>query len=92
LFFFFLFFFFLFFFDFSETEFLCVALAVLELSVEQAGLELKNLPASASQVLRLKACTTTPGYILPYLSSVILRLDSEPHQSPHEAHTPGDSW
>jgi hypothetical protein len=27
--------------------------------VDQAGLELKNLPASASQVLGLKACTTT---------------------------------
>jgi hypothetical protein len=30
-------------------------------SVEQAGLELRNLPASASQVLGLKACATTPG-------------------------------
>jgi hypothetical protein len=29
-------------------------------SVEQAGLELRNLPASASQVLGLKACATTP--------------------------------
>jgi hypothetical protein len=28
--------------------------------VDQAGLELKNLPASASQVLGLKACATTP--------------------------------
>jgi hypothetical protein len=32
-------------------------------SVFQAGLELRNLPASASQVLGLKACTTTPGSI-----------------------------
>jgi hypothetical protein len=31
-------------------------------SVDQAGLELRNLPASASQVLGLKACATTPGY------------------------------
>jgi hypothetical protein len=30
-------------------------------SVDQAGLELRNLPASASQVLGLKVCTTTPG-------------------------------
>jgi hypothetical protein len=30
-------------------------------SVDQAGLELRNPPASASQVLGLKACTTTPG-------------------------------
>jgi hypothetical protein len=30
-------------------------------SVDQAGLELRNLPASASQVLGIKACATTPG-------------------------------
>jgi hypothetical protein len=30
-------------------------------SVDQAGLELRNPPASASQVLRLKACATTHG-------------------------------
>jgi hypothetical protein len=29
--------------------------------VDQAGLELRNLPASASRVQRVKACTTTPG-------------------------------
>jgi hypothetical protein len=29
--------------------------------VDQAGLKLRNLPASASQVLGLKACATTPG-------------------------------
>jgi hypothetical protein len=29
--------------------------------VDQAGLELKNLPASASRMLGLKACATTPG-------------------------------
>jgi hypothetical protein len=29
--------------------------------VDQAGLELRNLPASLSLVLGLKACTTTPG-------------------------------
>jgi hypothetical protein len=28
-------------------------------SIDQAGLELRNLPASASQVLELKACATT---------------------------------
>jgi hypothetical protein len=32
--------------------------------VNQAGLELRNLSASASQVLGLKACATTPGIIL----------------------------
>jgi hypothetical protein len=30
--------------------------------VDQAGLELRNLPASTSQVLGLKACATTPGF------------------------------
>jgi hypothetical protein len=29
--------------------------------VDQAGLELRNLPACASQVLELKACATMPG-------------------------------
>jgi hypothetical protein len=29
--------------------------------VDQAGLELRNPPASASQVLGLKVCHTTPG-------------------------------
>jgi hypothetical protein len=37
---------------FFETGFLCIALAVLELTlyfVDQAGLKLRNLPASASK-------------------------------------------
>jgi hypothetical protein len=38
--------------------------------VDQAGLKLRNPPASASQVLGLKACATTPGspciFILSY--------------------------
>jgi hypothetical protein len=29
--------------------------------VDQAGFELRNPPASASRVLGLKACATTPG-------------------------------
>jgi hypothetical protein len=32
--------------------------------VDQAGLKLRNLPASASRVLGLKACATTPGYFV----------------------------
>jgi hypothetical protein len=31
--------------------------------VDQAGLELRNIPASASQVLGLKVCATTHGLI-----------------------------
>ena len=30
--------------------------------VDQVGLELRNPPASASRVLGLKACATTPGF------------------------------
>jgi hypothetical protein len=37
-------------------------------SVDQAGLELRNLPASASKVLGLKACATTPGYMHLWMS------------------------
>jgi hypothetical protein len=48
---------FFFFFGFFETGFLCVAPAVLKLnSVDQAGLELRNPPPPASQVLGLKVC------------------------------------
>jgi hypothetical protein len=48
---------FFFFFFFYEIGFLCVALADTgTYSVDQAGLELRNLMASASQVLGLKAC------------------------------------
>jgi hypothetical protein len=31
-------------------------------SIDQAGLELRNLPASAFRVLGLKVCATTPGF------------------------------
>ena len=43
-------------FRFFKTGFLCVALAA------QAGLKLRNPPASASQVLGLKVYATMPGY------------------------------
>jgi hypothetical protein len=32
-------------------------------SIDQAGLKLRNLPATASRVLGLKACATTPGLL-----------------------------
>jgi hypothetical protein len=35
-------------------------------SVDQAGLKLRNLPASASQVLGLKACTTTAWLVYSF--------------------------
>jgi hypothetical protein len=37
-------------------------------SVDQAGLDLRNPPASASKVLGLKACATTPGYNIIFKS------------------------
>ena len=52
-----------------------IALTVWTHSVDQAGPELRNLPASTSQVLGLKACATTPGTplilrCLPYSKSL----------------------
>jgi hypothetical protein len=40
--------------------------------VDQAGLELINLPASASRVLELKAWATTPRWITPFLLALSL--------------------
>jgi hypothetical protein len=37
--------------------------------VDQAGLELRNLPAFASRVLGLKACATTPGSKQAFLAT-----------------------
>jgi hypothetical protein len=43
--------------------------------VDQAGLKLRNLPASVSQVLGLKACATTPGlYIWNMVSPAVAEL------------------
>jgi hypothetical protein len=45
-------------------------------SVDQAGLKLRNPPASASQVLGLKACATTPSrnqiYFVEFFLTLIL--------------------
>jgi hypothetical protein len=61
---------------FFETGFLCVALAVLELTMA-SGLELRNLPASASQVLVLKACATTARLPLGFyfIKKIFLKED-----------------
>ena len=59
-------------FIYFKTGFLCVALAVLELTfVDQAGLELRNPPASVSQVLGLKACDTTPGFLIFFFKLLV---------------------
>jgi hypothetical protein len=57
------FFFFFFFLVFRERVSLCSPGCPGTHSVDQAGLKLRNPPASASQVLGLKACTTTPGLV-----------------------------
>jgi hypothetical protein len=71
-------FFFFVLFCFPETGFLCIALACSGTHfVDQAGLELRSPPASASQVVGLKVCATTarhhvlsihalPSLSLPY--------------------------
>ena len=41
-------------------------------SVDQAGLELRNPPASASQVLGSKACTTTAQFLLLFLKELFI--------------------
>jgi hypothetical protein len=46
-------------------------------SVDQAGLELRNLPTSASQVLGLKACVLTGDWVRSYLQK--LQDHSEAH-------------
>jgi hypothetical protein len=50
-------------------------------SVDQAGLQLRNPPASASQVLGLKSCATTPGEILRFYL-YLYNENSEHAQSP----------
>jgi hypothetical protein len=46
--------------------------------VDQAGLKLRNLPASASRVLGLKACATIPGFRICLISGPFLCLSVLP--------------
>jgi hypothetical protein len=55
-------FFFFFFLVFRDRVSLCSPGCPGTHTVDQAGLELRNPPASASRVLGLKACATTPGF------------------------------
>jgi hypothetical protein len=46
--------------------------------VDQAGLELRNPPASASPVLLgLKACATTPGLRMGFISTLPFECESQ---------------
>jgi hypothetical protein len=51
-------------------------------SVDQAGFELRNSPASASQVLELKACTTMPG-LVPFINTLFHCFSREGQQEAH---------
>jgi hypothetical protein len=51
----------LFVFVFRDTVSLCSPVCPGTHFVDQAGLKLRNPPASASRVLGLKACATMPG-------------------------------
>jgi hypothetical protein len=74
-------------FGFWDRVSLCSPGCIRTHSVDQAGLELRNPPASASRVLGLKVCATTADYkfkIKLYLSCKILGiLDTELNISPH---------
>ena len=54
--------------------------------VDQAGLELRNLPASASQVLGLKTCATTAWLWLTFKWVLEIGLRFSGLQSKHFAH------
>ena len=63
------------FFSFQDRVSLCSPGCPETHSVDQAGLELRNLPASASQVLGLKVCATTAqlnGYFLSHIYQGLL--------------------
>jgi hypothetical protein len=73
------FFFFFSFLAFQDRVFLCSPGCPGTHFVEQAGLELRNLPASASRVLGLKTYATTPHFfsfykLLPAGISSLLRV------------------
>jgi hypothetical protein len=55
-----------------EAVFLCITLAVLELALNQAGLELRDSLASASRVLGRKASATTVRLILAIFEDAVL--------------------
>jgi hypothetical protein len=66
-----------FFFFFRDRNSLCSPGYLVTHSVDQAGLKLRNLPASASQVLGLKACATTARLYLVIFTHYQLLLQQE---------------
>jgi hypothetical protein len=63
-----------------DTGFLCVAPGCLvTCSVDQAGLRLRDPPASASQKLGLKVCATTAGLQQALDNAACFYLECESH-------------
>jgi hypothetical protein len=56
-----------FFLDFRDRVSLCSPGCPGTHFVDQAGLELRNSPASASRVLGLKVCATMPGLVFFFI-------------------------
>jgi hypothetical protein len=65
-------FFFFFFLVFRDRVSLCSSGCSGTHFVDQAGLELRNLPVSASQVLGLKVCATTPSLSFSFMCAGVL--------------------
>jgi hypothetical protein len=61
-------------------------------SVDQAGFKLRNLPASASQVLGSKACATKPGNVQFLSFNVYEVLSKESDYQPGDKETNLDYW
>jgi hypothetical protein len=66
--------FFFFFLVFQDRVSLCSPGCPRTHSVDQAGLKLRNPPASASQVLGLKACATTARLLAQFSNNVTFRF------------------
>ena len=45
--------------------------------VDQAGVELRNLPASAFQVMGLNVCATMPGPYVSLIHTILIALSSD---------------
>jgi hypothetical protein len=56
--------------------FLCVAGCPGTHSVDHAGLELRNAPASASQMLGLKVCTTTAQLKILFFRPILVLVSN----------------
>jgi hypothetical protein len=64
-------------FGFQDKISLCSPGCPVTYSVDQAGLELRNPPASASRVLGLKACTTTARLGISFFREVFFFFYNE---------------